>query len=286
MMPELKSARLQLSHSTFCARMPLLMKIKHCWLIAVAFLCWTGNLSAKEIPKKSDVLVNDYARVLTPEQAIALERKLVTYDDSTSTQIAIVLESSLEGDDVFEYSLRIAESWGIGSKNKDNGILIYVAIEDRKIFIHTGMGVQDYLTDNLTKRIIDNFIKPAFREGDYYGGLDRATDAMIDLGAGRFTNDLEENGSGKVSGIVILFIVLIGVFVLFSLLSRFGGDDGPGGGYYRGGHYGGRRGGGWIFLPGPGGNWGSGSSGSDWGGGDFGGFGGGGFDGGGAGGDW
>lgn len=266
--------------------MPIPMKLKYCWLFAIAFFSLTGNLAGKEIPAKSGVLVNDFARVLTPDQAIALERKLVAYDDSTSTQIAIVIEPSLEGEEVFDYSLRIAETWGIGNKDKDNGILLFVAIEDRKLFIHTGMGVQDYLTDNMTKRIIDNIIKPAFKTGDYYGGLDRATDAMIDLGAGRFTNDLEERGDGGISGILILFIVLIGVFVLFSLLSRAGGDDGPGGGYYRGGHYGGNRGGGWIFLPGPGGNWGSGNSGSDWDGGDFGGFGGGGFDGGGAGGDW
>ncbi len=269
------------------ARMSFMMKIKYCCLFVIAFFCWSGSLSGKEIPAKSGVLVNDYARVLAPDQVQALEQKLVAYADSTSTQIAIVIETSLEGEDVFEYSLRIAESWGIGNKEKDNGILLFVAIEDRKLFIHTGMGVQDYLTDNMAKRIIDNIIKPAFKAGDYYQGLDRATDAMIDLGSGRFTNDLEESGGSKVPGIVVLFIVLIGMLVLFSLLSRMGGDDGPGGeGYYRGGHYGRGKNGGWIFFPGSGVNWGSGSSGSDWGGGGFGGFGGGGFDGGGAGGSW
>ncbi len=260
------------------------------WLLCAAiFLIWTSSLKAKQIPAKSSTLVNDYAGVLAAPEAEMLERKLVAYADSTSTQIAIVLEPSLEGEDVFDYSLRIAEQWGIGNKEKDNGILIFVAIEDRKIFIHTGMGVQDYLTDNLTKRIIDNIIRPAFRQGDYYGGLDRATAAMIDLGSGKFSNDLEGSGNqegGSGGSWFIILVIIIGMFMLFSFLSRFGGDDGNGGGYHRGGHYGHRRGGGWIFFPGPGGNWGGGSSGSDWDSGGFGGFGGGGFDGGGAGGDW
>jgi uncharacterized protein len=258
-------------------------------LCAAILLILTGSLKAKEIPARPSTLVNDYAGVLASEDAKTLERKLVAYADSTSTQIAVVIETSLEGEEVFDYSLRIAEQWGIGNREKDNGILIFVAIEDRKIFIHTGMGVQDYLTDNVTKRMIDNIIRPAFRQGDYYGGLDRATTAIIDLGAGRFSNDLEADGKQEGSsdgGWFVILVIIIAVFILFSFLSRFGGGDDHGGGYYRGGHYGRRRGGGWIFIPGPGGSWGGGSSGSDWGGGDFGGFGGGGFDGGGAGGDW
>lgn len=259
------------------------------FLLAVGLLQFAPQLQAKEIPPKPSTLVNDYAGILDPAAAAALERKLVAYYDSTSTQIAVVLESSLEGDDVFEYSFRIAESWGIGSKDKDNGILLYIAVEDRKLFIHTGRGVQDYLTDNMSKRIIENIIKPAFRAGDYFGGIDLATDAMIELGSGRFVNDGENAKEGGISGILIILVIFIGMILLFSFLSRFGGDDGPGGGYYRGGHYdydSRRRGGGWIIFPGGGWGGGGGNSGG-WGdSGGFGGFGGGGFDGGGAGGDW
>jgi uncharacterized protein len=95
--------------------------------LALLFLLTLLSIShvlAKEVPPRPNKLVNDYAQLLDPAQEAALERKLVAYADSTSTQIAIVLDQSLEGDDVFEYSFRIAESWGIGTKENDNGILI------------------------------------------------------------------------------------------------------------------------------------------------------------------
>ncbi len=260
----------------------------------LALLCLPALTFSKEVPPRPNTLVNDYAGMLDQGQKAALEQKLVAYADSTSTQIAVVLEPSLEGDDVFEYSFRLAEAWGIGTKSKDNGILIYAALEDRKLYIHAGPGVQGYLTDNISKRILDNIIRPAFREGDFYGGLDKATTVMIELGAGAYTNEGGGKQGSRTGSVLLVLLIVVGVIVIFSLLSNSG--DG-GGGYYRGGHYdagprGRRGGGGWIIFPG--GGWGGGGSGggggwgnNDSGGwGDFGGFGGGGFDGGGAGGDW
>lgn len=252
-------------------------------LLLLLALVSISQAHAKEVPPRPNKLVNDYAQLLDPEQEAALERKLVAYADSTSTQIAIVLDQSLEGDDVFEYSFRIAESWGIGTKENDNGILIYAALEDRKLYIHSGMGVQDYLTDNVAKRLLDQVLRPAFRQQNYYGGLDQITTILIDLGAGKYTNDNPKaSGDGRISPFVVLLIIFAVIF-LFGFLGNSGGR---GGGYHRGGHYDSRGGGGWIFFPG--GGFGGGGN-SNWGnddGGGFGGFDGGGFDGGGAGGDW
>jgi len=243
-----------------------------------AFLLLPCTTQAKEVPPKPNTLVNDFAAVLAPEQAFALEQKLRAYADSTSTQIAILIERSLEDDEVFEYSFRVAEAWGIGNREKDNGILFYVAVDDRKMFVHTGMGVQDYLTDNVTKRILDQVVRPAFRNGDYYGGLDRATSIFMDLGSGRYVNDAPRSDGPAISPFFVLLII-IAVIAFIGFIGNSG--RGGGGGYHRGGRYD-SGGGGWFILPG--GGWGGGGGGgndSDWGG-----FGGGGFDGGGAGGDW
>ena len=246
------------------------------------------------IPPKPNQLVNEYAGVLAPGNRQQLERKLVAYDDSTSTQIAIVIERMLDGNEIFDRSYAIAKAWGVGGDN-DNGVLIYVAIDNRQIFIQNGYGVEDRLTDALTRRIIDKIIVPEFRSGSYYQGLDKATNVMIDLLAGRYQAPPE--GGDEIPAIVVLLIFLFAFFLLSWLLSRGGGsNDDDDGGYYRGGRYQGpRRRGGWVVVPGGGGfggggfgGGGGGFGGGGFGGGSggFGGFGGGSFGGGGAGGSW
>lgn len=249
-------------------------------------------LWAKQVPVSPNPprLVNDYVNVLSPAENQALERKLVAYNDSTSTQIAIVIEASLEGDEVFEYSNRLAREWGIGG-SEDNGVLIYIAFEDRKIFIQTGYGVEGFLPDAMVSRIINEVLRPAFRENQYYQGLNSATDVMIKLGSGEYTNDtpMGSRDSSRMPPMATL-IIIITIIVIFNALFRDRGGRGGGGGYHGGGRYGNRGGGGWIILPGggfgSGGGSGGGWGGGDFGGGGFGGFGGGDFGGGGAGGDW
>lgn len=238
---------------------------------------------AKEIPQRPNppTLVNDFANILSSDQRITLERKLSSYNDSTSTQITIVIENSIENDEAFEYSRRIAESWGIGQKGKNNGLLIYVAIQERKIRIQVGYGLEATITDAYAKRIIEEVIKPAFKNQQYYEGLDAASDYLIGALSGQFKGTGVKNSKGKLSGKSILLFVFIGLFILY-IFSRRGG----GGTNYN------SRGGGMDLLTGMllgsalsggrGSSYGSFSSGS----GDFGGFGGGSFGGGGAGGDW
>ncbi len=226
---------------------------------------------AKEVPAKSNVLVNDYAGVLSADEKSMLEQKLVTYFDSTSTQIAIVLENSLEDDDLFDYCQRIATTWGIGEKGKNNGILIYVAVKDRKARIHVGYGMEATITDALTTRIRTQYMNPNFKAGNFYGGLDEATTLIMAAASGEFINDKEAGGKKGIPSLFKLFIIIIILIVVFA---RMGGG--------RGGRMGGF--GGPVLW---GGTFGSGgfSSGGG-GGGGFGGFGGGGFGGGGSGGSW
>lgn len=249
-------------------------------LFAVAFLAPPNFAFGKQPPPPPNPprLVNDYTGTLNQNEIAALERKLVAYDDSTSTQIAIVMESTLEGDDIFDYSYRLASEWGIGREGKSNGILIYVALSDRRLYIQTGYGAEGFLPDALARRIIDNVIAPNFKAGRYYAGFDQATDVIIKLGNGEYQNDQVYQDDFPWG-----FLVILAIFILIIILINRGG----GGGYYRGGRYDSDRGG-WIIMgPGRGvggGGWPSGGGG--FGGGGFGGFGGGGFGGGGAGGSW
>lgn len=224
-------------------------------------------------------LVTDQSGVLQAEQLQLLERKLEAYNDSTSTQIAIVLQPSTNGRDPYDYAMDIAKSWGIGQEGKNNGVLIFIATEDRKIRILTGRGIEDRLPDAICKRIINRQLRPALKMGDYFGGLDAATDEMMARASGAFVNDEEPDGGG----VPLVFIFVI-VFVIISIIGKIINRNNRGGGNNS-------RGGGMFFPPifmGGGNNWGSGSSGwgSGGGGGGFGGFGGGSFGGGGAGGDF
>jgi uncharacterized protein len=229
-----------------------------------------SNISAKEIPAKSKTLVNDYAGILSAEENAQLENILVSYFDTTSTQIAVVIENSLEGDDIADYCQRLATAWGIGEKDKNNGVLLYVAVNDRKVRIHTGYGMEATLTDALTKRIIEQNIKPNFRNNNYAQGIYEAADIMMRAASGEYVNTRSKN-SGKGSSLIGIFAFII---ILIFIFSKFGGG---GGGGLRGRGFGGP-----VYW---GGTMGRGGF-SSGGGGGFGGFGGGGFGGGGSSGSW
>ncbi|GJM36201.1 MAG: hypothetical protein DHS20C18_52020 [Saprospiraceae bacterium] len=264
--------------------------------ILLFVFCGIGLQAQRAIDRQPSGYVNDYASLLSRQEVSRLEQKLRAYQQESSTQIAIVTETSLDGDDAFEYSNRLAQQWGIGGGENDNGILIYIAKDDRQIRIQTGYGTEGFLPDALAKRIIDNIITPAFRNGQYYQGIDRAVDTIIQLGDGEYTNENPGGGKRDAKGGVPAIMILFFIIILLVFLSRFGGgddDDDDDGGYYRGGRYDydqkrkkRRRGGGWIFFPGGFSGGGGGGFGGLGGGGGFGGFGGGGFGGGGAGGSW
>lgn len=233
------------------------------------------------IPKRPSPpkLVNDYTNTLTASQVQALESKLVAYDDSTSSQIAVVIVQTLEGYDIAEYGLALIREWGVGGKEFSNGVIVVVAKDDRKVRIEVGYGLEGAIPDITAKSIIDNSITPQFKEGNYYRGLDRATDDIIKAAAGEYKAPANY-GSKKKKGLGLGSI--IGLLVLFLVFGALGGGGRSGGGTMSGA--------GWIIGSmlgsagsgrSSGGGWSGGSSG-----GGFGGFGGGGGGGGGASGSW
>lgn len=246
------------------------------------------NLFVRDsIPKPTPPrLVNDFVGVLTPAQRQALEDKLVAYDDSTSNQVAVVIIRSTNQYTIEEVGLQILRQWGVGGQaNKDNGVVILVAVNDRDVNISTGYGMEGSVPDITAKNIIENDIVPQFRANNYYRGLDNATTSIMRAAAGEYQAPAGYRNRGGSGGISIGKIIFI-IFLIIFISSIFGGG-GRGGGFMS------RRGyrgfGGPIFFPGSfggsrGGGFGGGFGGG--GGGGFGGFGGGSGGGGGASGSW
>lgn len=229
-------------------------------------------------PPSPPRLVNDYTRTLTGDQQQALENKLVAFDDSTTTQIAVVIIPTLDGYDISDYGVQLGRKWGIGGKEFSNGVLLLISTGDRKVNISTGYGAEGALPDITCKHIIDDIIRPNFRENDYYRGIDEGTTAIIKALKGEYTTPRVKHKPVNTAKIILIIILVI-VFLVIS--SRGGGG---------GGTFMSRRG--YRGYRGPviwGSGWGSGGGGS-WGGGGsgggFGGFGGGSFGGGGASGSW
>jgi uncharacterized protein len=257
-------------------------KTKSFFLLCLGLLLtfFSTILNAQNYPEKPvpPRLVNDFVQLLGANDVATLEQKLVAYNDSTSTQISVVIIATLDGMDISQYAIELAEKWGIGDKKKDNGILLLVAKDDRKVFIATGRGVEEKLPDAICKRIVERIIKPNFKTGDYAEGINAAVDEMYARLSGSFVNDSSNNDGEQLSWKWILVIIIIVVF--FVIISNIGNNSGTisrrG---FTGGSFWGGTGGGWS-----GSDWGGGGSSS--GGGGFGGFGGGSFGGGGAGGSW
>jgi len=257
------------------------MKItKLFFVFIIAFFSFT-HVNGQNIIERPNppLLVTDLAGVLSPEQKQALENKLVAIDDSSSNQIAVVILPTLEGNPIEEYATKLFRTWGIGNKKTNNGILLLIAIQDKKIRIETGYGLEGALPDITCNSIIDNDIKPAFREQAYYEGIDKATDNIAKAAVGEYKVKRERQAKGKGSNLLLFLFI---VFIIVAILGKKGG----GGSNIGGGGFSDIATGMLLgSLLGGGGR----SGGSDWGGGGgggFDGFGGGSSGGGGASGGW
>lgn len=237
--------------------------------LALVFSLLVQATEIPPAPPKSEGLVWDTYGVLTSQQEAALEQYLLAYEDTTSTQIFVYIVGSID-DDYNLYAAELAEEWGIGQKGVDNGCIMLIGIDDRFMAIQNGYGLEPYLTDLQTGRIIQNDITPYFKAGQYFEGISNGviqiTKALNGTYEGSGTEP-DKKGSPKFVALIILAI-----FILF-ISSR----NGRGGGGRR--HHGG------FWIGGMGHGFGGGGS-SGFGGGGFGGFGGGGFGGGGASGGW
>ena len=181
-----------------------------------------------EIPEKPERQTSyyDYVGLLNSSGARFLEEKLLKYSDSTSTQIVIVIINSTNGENILELATRWGNEWGIGQKEKDNGIVLLMAKEDREVAIATGEGLRDQLTDAKVKNVIDYRIVPEFKKGQYYRGLDRGIDAIIEILKGKFKANAErktrsenrstsDDGFSRYVPMILLGIVSL-IFYLFT----------------------------------------------------------------------
>jgi uncharacterized protein len=267
-------------------------RLKHI-LLLIWVVPW---VTLAQIPERPDPprLVNDFAGVLKGEEQQLLEETLVQFDRETSTQVVVVTVSSLQGYDKADFAFRIGESWGVGQKDRNNGVIILVkpktGNESGQVYIAVGYGLEGVIPDAVANRlIVNNEMIPRFRENDYFGGIKNGVKVITDLARGEFTAEQysQSSGNGKGAGgfFIVLLVLLLVIFPLMKKSRRLhsGGTRGlplwlllgmMNSGKSHGGH--------WNDFSSGRGSFGGGSFGK----GGFGGFGGGSFGGGGAGGSW
>ncbi|GGL94603.1 hypothetical protein GCM10010099_08460 [Streptomyces cinereus] len=289
----------------------------------------TTSKQSTQAPVAADKLilnnpVIDEAKILSASDKQAIETKLRSLNDRGLAQAAVVIVPTTNGEDIFDYSMKVADRWKLGKKDTDQGLLMVVAVNDRKMYILTGYGLEGTIPDAVAKRIISDDITPRFKQGDYAGGItaginrieerlttDPAILKQADANRVNTNSNAQSNQEGGIPLIFLGFFGFVAGMILTSILGRFFGSIATAGGivtlgtifgagllgsifvafivflfllFQGGGGRGGRGGGGVVFLPG-GGFGGGGFGGGGFGGGGFSG-GGGGFGGGGAGGDW
>jgi uncharacterized protein len=245
-------------------------------VVGLYVLLISHSFAAEVIPPTPTAYFNDYANVVSKEAATRFNEQLAQFERETSDQVVVAVFPKMQSDsDIADYTQRVAQAWGVGQKERRNGVVLFVFIQDRKMFIQVGYGLEGALPDATAFDITERHIKPLFRAGNYEAGLATGTDLICKAIRGEYKGSgktvSERKGGGGVFGL-LPFITFIIVLIIISRLFRKLGGYG----------YSSRRGGP-VFIP-SGGGWSSGGGG----GGGFSGFGGGGgsFGGGGAGSSW
>jgi uncharacterized protein len=250
-------------------------RVLRCLLVGVSSVVVSHSFAAEVIPPKPDRYVNDYAGVVSKEAAYRFNEQLAQFERETSDQVVVAVFPKMQSNsDIADYTQRVAQAWGVGQKERRNGVVLFVFIQDRKMFIQVGYGLEGALPDITAFDITEYHVKPLFRSGDYERGLATGIDLICKAIRGEYkgsgkTVAEQHRGHGAFGLLPFLFFVVV-LIILSRMLRRLGGY----------GYSSGR--GGPIFFPIGGGG------GSSGGGGDFGGFSGGGgsFGGGGAGSSW
>jgi uncharacterized protein len=233
---------------------------------------------AEVIPPKPDRYFNDYAGVVSKEPAYRFNEQLAQFERETSDQVVVAIFPKMQSEsDIADYTQRVAQAWGVGQKERRNGVVLFVFVQDRRMFIQVGYGLEGALPDVTAFDITEYKIKPHFRSGDYEGGISIGIDSIFKAIRGEYKGSgktvAERHRGGGAPSFLFFIIFIIALIVISRIMRRLGGY----------GYSSGR--GGPVFFPvgGGGGGWSSGN-----GGGGFSGFGGGGgsFGGGGAGSSW
>lgn len=249
------------------------------FLVAVGIFASAIAVGAAEnIPPKPAGYFTDYASVVSKEAALRFNEKLAQFERDTSNQVLVVVFRKMESDSSIEdYTRRVAEAWGVGQKDRRNGAVLFVFVENRNMFLQVGYGLEGALPDVTAFDITERHIKPRFRNSDYEGGLAAGIDLIGKAirgeykGTGR-TKAEGENRSAGGSGLLIFFVCLA-IFLFAIQRGRrrrgygYSGTGGPfiggwsGGGWSGGGSSGG---GGFSGFSGGGGSFGGGGAGSSW----------------------
>lgn len=238
-------------------------------ILIVAFLA-SQTLWAMDVPPLTG-RVNDYAGILNDNQKAMLENMLQETENKTSSQVVLLTVKSLEGDALEDYSIRVVEKWQIGQKEFNNGVLVLVALAEKKIRIEVGYGLEPIITDLKSGYIIREMVVPYFKKGDYYGGISQGLGAVTGLISKDFEITPEQlaryqkKSQRKKVHIPFAFIVFIIIILLNIFKSGTRGGYGRGGGiFYGGGFGGGGFGGGGGGFSGGGGGFGGGGSSGNW----------------------
>jgi uncharacterized protein len=240
-------------------------------LATLILLGCAGVLRAQphNIPPKPDRYITDQAGVLDAQALQSINMELDQFERETSNQFVVAIFSALPADaDLYQFCTFTARAWNVGQKDRNNGVVLFVFVQDHKMYIAVGRGLEGALTDELTREIRDFVIAPHFRKGDYAGGIQAGVDAIIAAskgeykGTGRTVDDARHRGD---DGQAIPTWVVVLIFIIFVIVITRANRGGGGGGPF-------------IYT---GGGWGGGGGGFSGGGGGGGGFSGGGFSGGG-----
>jgi uncharacterized protein len=247
-----------------------------------ALLCFVGAGAgaAEVIPPAPPAYFNDYASVISPATATALNTTLDQFERETSNQIVVAIFPTMQSDSsVEDYTARVAQSWHPGTKAKDNGAVLFVFVKSHQMWIQVGYGLEAKLTDALSRDIVSDQIAPAFRRGDYDGGVTAGVNAIIAAvrgeyqGTGRTVADRRNQGSPALGFLFVglVLVIMISSFRRRAAMYQSGGRRGfggfipiifPGGGGFGGGGFGGGGGGG--GFSGGGGSFGGGGAGGSW----------------------
>jgi uncharacterized protein len=234
-----------------------------------------AGASAEELPPPPAAYFNDYAGLVSAADAQRLDAKLRRFAEETSTQVVVAIFKSLPSPALEDFTVRTAESWRVGRKDWDNGAVFFVFVEDRKMRIETGYGLEGALPDQLAARILDNEVRPRFRAGDWAGGLEAGIDGIVAATRGEYKAPPKPKPGLPV--VPILILVLFVVLALWLVLRgsrhayvgrtygsrgwrRGGGSPWGGGGWGGGGGWSGGGGG----FSGGGGSFGGGGASSSW----------------------
>ena len=190
-------------------------------LLFVVSICHAQQIPNRPSPPR---LVNDFTNTLTASQANNLEYKLRNYNDTTSTQIAVVFVNDLQGTTAADLAYQIGEKWGVGTK-ENNGIVILVKPKNEtkgEVFISVGYGLEQYIPDALAKRIIENQMIPAFKYNDYYGGVNNAIDSIIKLASGGFSSDKSTEEDSEAAALIFIIIGMAAMILYIKLANKVG----------------------------------------------------------------